>query len=163
MKFLSCLLALIVALGTNVALGAGYGVFTQGASGLGQANAVVAHTTGPSSLYFNPALLNDVSGRQLEIGTTAILSERDIVLDSGGSESGDETNFPSSFYYTHQGSERISAGLGIFFPFGLSNTWDADYEGRYIGTSGEMTSFNINPVISYRQLTNCHLLPASTW
>lgn len=35
------------------ALASGYGVFTQGASGLGQANAVVAHTTGPSSAYFN--------------------------------------------------------------------------------------------------------------
>jgi len=32
------------------AAASGYGIFTQGASGLGQANAVVAHTTGPSSL-----------------------------------------------------------------------------------------------------------------
>ena len=43
-------------------LASGYGVFTQGASGLSQANAVVAHTTGPSSVYFNPALINDVPG-----------------------------------------------------------------------------------------------------
>ena len=49
------------------AIASGYGVFTQGASGLGQANAVVAHTTGPSSAYFNPALLNDVPGPQVEV------------------------------------------------------------------------------------------------
>ncbi len=132
------------------ALASGYGVFTHGASGLGQANAVIAHPTGPSSLYFNPALLNDVPGRQVEIGTTAVISERNINLDSGGNEKGNETNFPSTFYYTFQSSENIAAGIGIFFPFGLSNKWGNDYEGRYLGTSGEMTSFNINPALSYR-------------
>ncbi len=145
--FLLTLSSILIA---SSAFGSGYGVFTQGASGLGQANAVVAHPTGPSSLYFNPALLNDVPGRQIEIGTTAVISERKINLDSGDTEKGDATNFPSTFYYTQQSSDRLSAGLGIFSPFGLSNDWDNSYEGRYIGTSGEMTSFNINPAISYR-------------
>jgi len=129
----------------------GYGVFTQGASGLGQANAVVAHTTGPSSLYFNPALINDVPGRQIEVGTTAVYSDREIDYTGGGSENGDSAwNFPSTFYYTHQANDKLTSGLGIFFPFGLSNEWDNNYEGRYIGTSGEMFTMNINPAVSYR-------------
>ena len=133
------------------ATASGYGVFTQGASGLGQANAVVAHTTGPSSLYFNPALINDVPGRQIEVGTTAVYSDREIDYTGGGSENGDSAwNFPSTFYYTHQANDKLTSGLGIFFPFGLSNEWDDDYEGRYIGTSGEMLTMNINPAISYR-------------
>ena len=129
----------------------GYGVFTQGASGLGQANAVVAHTTGPSSLYFNPALINDVPGRQIEVGTTAVYSDREIDYTGGGSENGDSAwNFPSTFYYTHQANDKFTSGLGIFFPFGLSNEWDDNYDGRYIGTSGEMFTMNINPAVSYR-------------
>jgi len=133
------------------AIASGYGVFTQGASGLGQANAVVAHTTGPSSLYFNPALINDVPGRQVEVGTTSVYSDREIDYTGGGSENGDSAwNFPSTFYYTHQANDKLTSGLGIFFPFGLSNEWDDDYEGRYIGTSGEMLTMNINPAISYR-------------
>jgi len=133
------------------AAASGYGIFTQGASGLGQANAVVAHTTGPSSLYFNPALINDVPGRQVEIGTTAVYSDRDIDYTGGGSENGDSAwNFPSTFYYTHQANDKLTSGLGIFFPFGLSNEWDNNYEGRYIGTSGEMFTMNINPAVSYR-------------
>ena len=135
----------------TLAAASGYGVFTQGASGLGQANAVVAHTTGPSSLYFNPALINDVPGRQVEVGTTAVYSDRDIDYTVGGSENGDSAwNFPSTFYYTHQASDKLTSGLGIFFPFGLSNEWDDDYDGRYIGTSGEMLTVNINPAVSYR-------------
>ncbi|NOQ42768.1 MAG: aromatic hydrocarbon degradation protein [Desulfuromusa sp.] len=133
------------------AFASGFGVFTQGASGLGQANAVVAHPVGPSSLYFNPALLNDISGRQIEIGTTGILADRTIQLDSGGSEDSDDSwNFPSNFYYTHQVNEKLSTGLGLFFPFGLSTEWDDNYEGRYLGTYGTITTLNINPVISYR-------------
>jgi len=133
------------------AMASGYGVFTQGASGLGQANAVVAHTTGPSSLYFNPALINDVPGRQIEVGTTAVYSDREIDYTGGGSENGDSAwNFPSTFYYTHQANDKLTSGLGIFFPFGLSNEWDDNYAGRYIGTSGEMFTMNINPAVSYR-------------
>ena len=73
----------------TLVMASGYGIFTQGASGLGQANAVVAHTTGPSSVYFNPALLNEVDGRQIEMGTTAVYADRELDLDSGGTEDGD--------------------------------------------------------------------------
>ena len=135
----------------TLVMASGYGIFTQGASGLGQANAVVAHTTGPSSVYFNPALINDVPGRQIEVGTTAVYSDRDIDYTGGGSENGDSAwNFPSTFYYTHQANDKLTSGLGIFFPFGLSNEWDDHYDGRYIGTSGEMLTVNINPAVSYR-------------
>ena len=135
----------------TLVMASGYGIFTQGASGLGQANAVVAHTTGPSSVYFNPALINDVPGRQVEVGTTAVYSDRDIDYTGGGSENGDSAwNFPSTFYYTHQANDKLTSGLGIFFPFGLSNEWDDHYDGRYIGTSGEMLTVNINPAVSYR-------------
>jgi long-chain fatty acid transport protein len=132
-------------------LASGYGVFTQGASGLSQANAVVAHTTGPSSAYFNPALLNDVPGTQIEFGTTAIYSDREIDLDSGGTEDGDSAwNFPSTFYLSHEINDKFTAGLAVFFPFGLSNEWDDNYEGKYIGTEGELFSVNINPSVSWR-------------
>lgn len=135
----------------SLVLASGFGVFTQGASGLGQANAVVAHPTGPSSLYFNPALMNDVPGRQVEVGTTAVYADRSVDFDSGGSEDAEENwNFPSTFYYTHEINPQVTAGLGVFFPFGLSTEWDDDYAGRYIGTSAELFSTNINPAVSFR-------------
>jgi long-chain fatty acid transport protein len=150
MKKTFVLCSLLLALPT-MALASGFGVFTQGASGLGQANAVVAHATGPSSLYFNPALMNDVIGRQVEVGTTGVYADRKIKLDSGGSENGDDSwNFPSTFYYTHQINNNVTAGLGVFFPFGLSTEWDDDYSGRYLGTSGEVFTTNINPAVSFR-------------
>lgn len=151
MKLRILLLTACCSLITATALAAGYGVFTQGASGLGQANAVVAHTTGPSSVFFNPALINDVPGTQVEVGTTAIYADREIDLENGDDEEADsEWNFPSTLYLTHELNEQFTAGLGVFFPFGLSNKWDEDYEGRYIGTEAELFTTNINPVVSWR-------------
>lgn len=127
------LITALLSLFAGPVFASGYGVFTQGATGLGQANAVVAHPVGPSSLYFNPALLNDIPGRQIEIGTTGIYADRSIDFDSGGSEdSKNNWNFPSNFYYTHQVNEKFSTGFGLFFPFGLSTEWDDDYKGRYL-------------------------------
>ncbi|MBN1956825.1 MAG: outer membrane protein transport protein [Desulfuromonadales bacterium] len=145
------LFIIVFSLFSGSAFASGFGVFTQGASGLGQANAVVAHPVGPSSLYFNPALLNDISGRQIEIGTTGVYADRSIQLDTGGTEdSKNNWNFPSNAYYTHQVNEKLSTGFGLFFPFGLSSEWDEDYAGKYLGTKGEITTLNINPVIAYR-------------
>jgi len=134
-------------------LASGYGVFTQGASGLGQANAVVAHTTGPSSAYFNPALLTQVPGTQIEVGTTGIYAKNKVKLDSTGETQEGERNweFPSTFYLTHEVNDRLSVGLAVFSPFGLSAEWDDDdFEGRYIGTYGEITTANINPVLAFK-------------
>jgi long-chain fatty acid transport protein len=151
MKKVFVLLSCCLLLSAGSALASGFGVFTQGASGLGQANAVIAHPTGPSSLYFNPALMNDVPGRQIEVGTTGVYADRTIKLDSGGSEDGESNwDFPSTFYYTHQVNDQVTAGIGVFFPFGLSTEWDDDYEGRYLATSGDVFSTNINPAVSFR-------------
>jgi len=141
-----CMLSLV-----GSGLASGFGVFTQNAAALGQANAVVAHPIGPSSLYFNPALLNDVPGRQIEIGTTGVYADREIKLDGGGSKDSEKNwDFPSTFYYTHRVNESVAAGLGVIFPFGLSTEWDDDYEGRYLGTSADVLTMNINPAVSFK-------------
>jgi len=144
----TCLLLWLIATNANAS---GFGVFTQGAKGLGQANAVAAHPTGASSLYFNPALLTTLSGRQFEIGSTAILTDRTLSSSASGlSYEGDnDWKTPSTLYYTEEHG-RLAAGIGLYFPFGLATTWPASYEGRYISTSADLFSLNINPVIAYR-------------
>ena len=145
------LLCIIAVFNASSVFASGFAVFTQGTSALGQANAAVAHPTGASSLYFNPALLNELEGNQIEVGTTGVFADRSIELDSGNSEdSVDEWNYPSNVYWTRNASDRLAYGLGIFFPFGLSSEWDEDYEGRYLGTYGDILTIDINPAVSYR-------------
>ena len=95
------------------AFASGFGIFTQGASALGQGDAVVAHTDGPSAIFFNPALINSLPGTQVEAGTTAIFPPRKFSSSADGSVSRTEDTafFPSTFYVTHAINDKISAGL----------------------------------------------------
>ena len=150
---LATLLAPLLALGgaATSAHAAGYAVFTHGASALGQGNAVTAHSDNPSTIFYNPALMNRLEGTQFQIGTTAIISSREFESNiPGGSTSSDAVHFPSTFYATHKFNDKVSAGLGIFNPFGLSTEWDDNWEGRYLATDSKLTTFNINPVLSYQ-------------
>jgi long-chain fatty acid transport protein len=129
----------------------GFGIFTQSADALGQANATTAHSDGPSAVFFNPALLTELPGTQLEIGTTVILPSRDFMAEDGTTaDNRDTAYFPSSFYISHQFGDRFSAGLGVFNSFGLGTVWDSDWPGRFIATKSRITTFNINPTLAWQ-------------
>ena len=151
---IAAMLAPFFALGSGAfssAQASGYAVFTQGADGMGQANAVTAHTDGPSTVFYNPALMNKLEGTQVEFGTTALFSSREFQSEQPGqSTSHDSVFFPSTFYITHKFNDSLSAGFGVFNPFGLGTKWNDDWEGRYIATNSELTTFDFNPAVSYR-------------
>jgi long-chain fatty acid transport protein len=134
------------------AYGAGFSVNTQGATPLGQGNAVIAHTNGPSSIFFNPALINDLPGTQIEVGTSFLIPNDTFVSSfSGGTFHPDQDVFlPSTFYASHKVSEKFSAGFGFFSNFGLATDWPDNWEGRYIATKSELATYTLNPVVSYR-------------
>ncbi len=127
----------------------GFGIFTQSASSMGQAAAVVAHGDDPSVIFFNPALLNKLEGTQLQVGTTMLFPSRNYSGTAGQrAETKDDVFYPSTLYLSHKFSERISAGLGVFSPFGLGTDWGDSWEGRYLATNSEMISLTVNPVVS---------------
>jgi long-chain fatty acid transport protein len=134
------------------AYGSGFAIYTQGASTLGQGAASIAHTDDPSAIFWNPALINELQGTQIQLGTTLIFPLRKFESDFSGETFRTEHDvfFPSTFFVTHKFNEKISAGLGVFNPFGLGTKWPDDWEGRYIATNSEMRTYNINPVVSYQ-------------
>lgn len=147
--------AAAIALGPGTitsAQAAGYAIFTQGASPLGQGNAVTGHTDSPSTVFYNPALMNRLDGTQFEVGTTFIVSshEFDSGTIPGESTTDHSTFFPSTVYATHKINDSWSVGLGIFNPFGLGTDWNDRWEGRYIATKSELTTYDINPAVSWR-------------
>jgi long-chain fatty acid transport protein len=153
-RLIAALLAPVMMAGFGAAekvQAAGYALFTQGATALGQGNAVTAHNDSPNTIFYNPALMNKLEGTQLDIGTTAIFASHDFESAIPGSTSTNHAVFfPSTFYATHQFNDKVSAGLGIFNPFGLGTRWDDTWEGRFLATKSDLTSFNFNPVVSYR-------------
>ena len=134
------------------AYGSGFAIYTQSASALGQGNAAIAHTYDSTAIFFNPALINKLEGTQIELGTTLIFPSRKFKSDSSGKTFKTEPDvfYPSTLFITHKFNDKISAGLGVFNPFGLATKWPDDWEGKYITTNSEMRTFNINPAVSYQ-------------
>ncbi len=145
-------LTLVLLTNAGAVYASGFGIFTHGASALGQADAVVAHSDAPEAIFFNPALITRLPGTQVEIGTTLIVPDREFSSDfSGVSEETEDSLFsPSTFYMSHAVNDKLSAGIGVFNPFGLGTDWPDDWEGRYLATESTITTFNINPVLAYR-------------
>ena len=139
---------------TSAAYGSGYGVFTQGADALGQANAVIAHGDGPSAAYFNPAQITKLPGTQIEFGTTLIFPQREYRAPDGVTYETQETVLipPTTLYLTHAFTDKLSGSFAVFNPFGLSTDWGSTWPGRYLTTKANMTTFNLNPALAYRIL-----------
>ena len=145
----TALLLVMVLCPVPVALGSGYAVFTQGASALGQGNAVTAHADDPTAVFYNPALINKLAGAQVQLGTTLIYPQKEFTDASGDSFDTKSTiNHPTTFYATYKFSDKISAGLGVFSPFGLGSEWGTTWPGKNITTKSEVQTFDINPVVS---------------
>lgn len=134
------------------AYGSGFAIYTQGASALGQADAVAAHTDSPSAIFFNPALITRLEGTQIEAGTTVIFPSEKFTSALTGKtfKTEHEVFHPSAFFVTHKFNESFSMGIAIFSPFGLSTKWGNTWEGRYITTNSDLKTFDINPVLSFR-------------
>ncbi|MEW6117225.1 MAG: outer membrane protein transport protein [Nitrospirota bacterium] len=152
LKQLGILMSLICIFSINTrAYGSGFAIYTQGASPLGQAAATIAHNDDPSAVFYNPALINKLNGTQIQLGTTLLIPTREFESTSGQTFKAESDIFyPSTLFITHKLNDKLSAGFGVFSPFGLATDWGDTWEGRYIATNSELRTFNFNPVISYR-------------
>lgn len=143
----------------------GFALIEHGASGMGNAYAGAAATAHDSStIWFNPAGMSELPGRELAVGlhvltTDTDWSDRGTSLNAafGGGEvpgpdgatAGTTSPLPN-FYYTAPINERWSYGLAVGLPFGSSTEYEEGWKGRYGSLESGIQVFDINPAVSYR-------------
>ncbi len=130
----------------------GFALYTSGSAELAQCDSVIAHTEGPASNFWNPALLPELDGTQIEVGTIPLKLSVDFKSDSTGQRTSTKSNicFPSTLFLSHRINDRFSAGLGVNNTFGLGTYWRDNWEGRYIATTSELETYNINPNLAWK-------------
>ena len=119
-----------------------------------------------STIFFNPAGLTRLSGSQAIAGMHVLFPRRNSVTKvpptspataaaavGEGGNAGSTIVIPN-FYYSHRFNDRLSAGIGVFSPFGLSTTYDSTWVGRYHAVKSKLISLNINPSLAYRITDN---------
>jgi len=136
-----------------------FGLDEQGAAAMGRANAFAAQADDPTALFYNPAGIGQLSGTQISVGTTLIVPS--TTFENANSGISTDTNaalfYPSTLYLVHEIRRDLHVGLGIFTPFGLSTEWPSDWEGRYVTTFSEITTYYFNPNITWSPSPRFHV------
>lgn len=165
MNYSSCRLAGALAL-VPLALpitvsAAGFQLFEQNVSGLGNAYAgAAAAAEDASTIFFNPAGLTRLDGTSFVAGANYIVPSIKFndqgsrpaagrALGGNGGDAGDGAIVPN-FYIAHRLNPSWSLGLGVGAPFGLKTEYDPTWAGRFIAVKSELTTYQINPSIAFK-------------
>ncbi len=147
------------------AAASGFALIEQNASGLGNAYAgQAAAAENASTIYFNPAGLTRLPGRQIT-GTVSIIKPQTEFTDNGGSRSpggaaapagggngGDAGgwNYVPNGYLSWQLTPQLWAGVGLTVPFGLKTTYDPSFIGRFQAQKSQFQTYDVNPSLAFR-------------
>lgn len=152
----------IAFLSTNAAA-VGFALEHQSVSNLGYAFAGgAASAEDASTIFWNPAGMGRLPGRQAVLGLNAIYGSArftdqgttspagpafPITGGSGGNPVG--LNWVPNLYYAADVSGEVKAGIGINAPFGLKTKYPRDWMGRYHAIDSVVKSLNINPAVAW--------------
>ena len=122
----------------------------------------------PSTIYFNPAAMTELSGVQTSIGGIALMASahqanrgtyrtvptlpgaRVPVSGNDGGQPFEKVIPIPSFYITAQATDRLWLGLGVNAPFGLKLDYDDGFFGRYDSLYTNLKTYNIQPSAAYK-------------
>src|SRR5256886_2217749 len=132
----------------------GFGVYEQNTCTMARAGVAAAHPCADgSAIFFNPAGLGGLSGNRFSIGTTLIGAQGNFTDDILGRRTDlDNPIIPvPNVYLTHALSPDLTAGIGLFVPYGLQTNWPTEgFEGRFVGYHTDVRSIYIQPTLGYQ-------------
>lgn len=146
---------------SGIAAASGFALIEQSASGLGNAYAGgAAGAEDASTIFFNPAGMSLLSGKQVTVAVNAIkpsakFSDSTSVAASlqtkggQGSDAGSLALVPNA-YFAMEINPKLRFGLGINAPFGLKTEYDANWMGRFQAIKSKIETVNLNPSLSYQ-------------
>jgi len=156
----------------------GFMNFEHGAVGTAMMDAHTALADDLVSMFYNPAALAELDGFQLQLGTSGILpytsyqaagnpdpprtyrrfNTGETITVSDGTQDADAKIRGYTPIHLHA-SYRIpgsgfTAGLSVFNPYGLGVFWPGDWDGRFLTTESELTTFLIQfiPVVDIAEM-----------
>jgi long-chain fatty acid transport protein len=149
--------ALLAALASSAALGSGFQLQEQSASGLGVAYAgMAAAVQDASTAFWNPAGMSQLGGSGVAVSAEYIIPSFKFT-DSGsafsglgsGGDGGVATLVPALYGYTTI-SPQLALGLALNAPYGLSTEWNSQWAGMFYGIRSKVETLNINPTLSWK-------------
>jgi long-chain fatty acid transport protein len=173
-RLLVCaVVALVTILSAGYAGAAGFQLFEQNASGIGNAYAgSAAVADNASTIFFNPAGMTKLQAREISLGASAVKPSMKFT-DNGsttpqaftagfppgstttpaaGNDGGDAGgwNYIPNGFLSWALTKDLYAGIGVSVPFGLATEYEGNWYGRYQSIKFAIETLNVNPSIAYR-------------
>jgi long-chain fatty acid transport protein len=152
-----------ILISANSVFASGFRIPEASITGLAASNALVADTTSPGALPYNPAAMAFHDGRVLIVSLINVRptfdADPDIgtATDSGGASS---VFLPSGYFMDHINAE-TSWGIAINTPFGLETKWPAGtftaVPASFEPEQSKLELINVNPNIAFQMDTNTSL------
>jgi long-chain fatty acid transport protein len=155
--------AALAAAGAHPGLAAGFSIYEQSAQATGMGDAVIAQSSDPSVIFFNPGGMAFFSRAAGSVGDTYITETRASFTGAnpfpGVGENGSEHRlqvFPPHAYYIQPITSTFQVGIGLETPFGLTTQWSNPdtFSGRYLSTYASIHDIDVNPTVSFQLSPN---------
>lgn len=156
-------LAMYAALAAFAAQASGYHFGTQSVSAQSTANSSAAEAADASTLFYNPAGLSKLDSHEISASVNVVApsvkySEGQAVYNKGqkvavGTTSGKITPdvvLAPHVYGAYKINDKLTAGLGIYVPFGSETEYDKKSVLRYNLNKTELTSIAVEPAVAYK-------------
>ncbi len=161
MKLKPLVLAIALSGVSTASFSAGFQVFQQNASGLGNAYAgSAAVADNASTVFYNPAGMTELKGNNVSVGLS--VTDASIKFTNGSSSVGTTlgaagnggnagtTPLIPNGYFTSQIDDKLTFGMGIGAPFGSHSKYDGAWVGGAQALEFDIKSININPSLAYK-------------
>lgn len=144
-------LSILSLLGNGDAFAGGYAIPHQTARAVGLSNAVTAGITDPSAVYVNPAALTEIEGNQILAGVNYINTVSGVSNSGRRSVNKHDDNFiPTLFANYRVPKTDLTAGIGLYTPFGLATSYDERSFTRFGAIRSELRTMYITPAVAWR-------------
>lgn len=149
------LVCLLLSSMAGSALAEGFAMTEWSARGLGLAGGLVGRADDPSALAYNAAGITQLPGTQIMGGVSVIAPYGSIEASYAGGRTHTthvKPDFWAPFhgYLTHQYNDNVWFGLGVFTRFGLGNSYDGDWFGRYNIYDVALQTVSVVPTVAYK-------------
>ncbi len=146
---LSCFLALSC---SSAAFAEGFAMTEWSARGIGLAGGMVGRANDVSALAYNAAGITQLTGTHIMGGMSFIAPYGSINFDDSGHTSSTKATIwtPGHGYASHQLTDNIWVGMGVFTRFGLGNNYNDEWQGRFNVSGVGVTTLSAVPTIAIK-------------
>jgi long-chain fatty acid transport protein len=124
----------------------------QDPEGIARGNAFVATADNPSAIYYNPAGITQLKGKNFSMGMYLVSADTEFTSTTGIKANTDAKfqPVPQIYYVQALKDLPISIGLGVYAPYGLSLDWGQNTPFRTRAETGRLLYSCINPVVAWQ-------------